>query len=136
MTTIITWLVTSVYMAIHTWDKIIPFGALHDRGYHIRCISIVPTTERGRVYQDTRYKLCYPGVFDKWQFDIELFNSKQHMQQIDFCTMLVDRNTDGILAWLENEISLDFRHSKVPYAVKILETYYQEILAPMEASYV
>lgn len=117
---------------IHTWDKEVPFNLMIEAGYGLRCISIVPETERGLLYQVTRCMLCYPSNNEFWPAEIEAFNGKPTTESIDLCTMLVDRNTSDILGWLRGALGADFMEDRVDRATEILETYYSEIVKPLE----
>lgn len=121
---------------IHTWDKTVPFDLMQSLGYNVRCVSIVPTTERGLRYQFARCTLCYPDDLTQWKADIDAFNSKPTADAIDLCTMLVDRNTESIVSWLRHALGSDLREDKIPRVVEILETYYSEIVEPLEGMHV
>lgn len=121
---------------IHTWDKIVPFDRIRNAGYNVRCISIVPKTERGLRYQFSRCTLCYPDDLIKWKMDIDVFNAKPVSESIDFCTMLTDKDTDSILNWLRDSLGPDLREDKIPRVIEILGVYYREIVDPLEVSHV
>lgn len=113
---------------IHTWDHLVPFDGMRSMGLNIRCLSIVPATERGWRYQFKRCLLCYPGSHEWWVGATARFNAKPSTNPIDLCTMLVDHDTDGIIGCLRDFIGHGFRDDKVARASEILDTYYREIV--------
>lgn len=113
---------------IHTWDHVVPFDDLNALGLNVRCVTIVPTTDRGWRYQVGRCNLCYPGSREWWVGASTRFNAKRSTNPIDLCTMLVDHDTDGIIGCLRDLIGHGFREEKVSRASVILDTYYREIV--------
>ena len=112
-----------VIYGMHTWGKSLPIKQMQAWGYGVRSVSIVPATDRGRKYQYQRAQICYPGDQNGWMRSIDEFNSKQHLNTIDLCTMLVDRNSDAIIEWLGNNVG-DIREDKVARAKDLLDLYY------------
>jgi len=121
-----------IVYAMHSWDHQIPFKAMTDAGFHIRCISLVPQTLRGLQYQHQRGLACYQMYLNQWDKDILNFNSKSCDVRFDLCTLLVDRATSDILAWLCNTLGKDLREEKIPRAREILEVYMSEIVDCLE----
>lgn len=111
---------------IHSLDKTIPFKEMQDIGYKIRCISLIPKTEIGNLYQSTRCKICFPYSLSKTAFS--KFNNKPVTEYFDFYTLLSNKDTVAILSWLSNQLKEDFNVNKISYVTAILETYYTEIV--------
>lgn len=117
---------------IHTWEKTLPFSDMIDHGFNITHIGIIPKTDRGLRYQTLRCHLCYPNDGIDWDLTAQVFNSKFFVNTFDLCTLLVDKDSDSIIDWLEKMIGDDFQHEKIDRALEILETYYREIVLPLE----
>jgi len=117
-----------ILYGIHSWDKPIPFKGMQDIGYKIRCISLIPKTEIGNLYQSTRCKICYPADDLLWRTALGKFNNKPVTEYFDFYTLLSNKDTAAILSWLSNQLKEDFNVNKISYVTDILETYYTEIV--------
>jgi hypothetical protein len=114
----------TVYFGCHSWDYEV--GKLDK---NIRCISIVPQTERGEHYQKERARLCWPdaSTANEWNKYIDIFNDKQHQEKFDFLTYLVDNNTYGIVKWLRENIP-NYNENKTDRIKDILEKYYKGVV--------
>ena len=117
-----------ILYGIHSWDKTIPFKEMQDIGYKIRCISLIPKTEIGNLYQSTRCKICYPADDLLWRTALGKFNNKPVTEYFDFYTLLSNKDTVAILSWLSNQLKEDFNVNKISYVTDILKTYYTEIV--------
>lgn len=117
-----------IIYGIHTWNAIIPYKEIQQLGYNIRCITIVPTTDRGVKYQHDRFQLCYPHPEEVMQEYFINFNKKPSIESFDLCTLLLDKNTDAIIEWFQTNIGSDFRNDKIPYVKQILNLYYTEVI--------
>ena len=116
-----------VLYGMHTWGAIIPYTEMQALGYNIKCISIVPKTQEGMDYQYDRFQACYPSPHNQVVNCCTEFNNK-HLDEIDFCTLLVTKDTTAILNWLKHKIGNNFRNEKVTHAVLILDQYYVNIV--------
>ena len=114
----------TVYFGCHSWDYEV--GELNK---NIRCISIVPQTERAERYQKERARLCWPdaSTANDWNTYIDIFNKKPHQEKFDFLTYLVDNNTYGIIKWLRENVP-NFREDKTDRVTHILEKYYKGVV--------
>lgn len=117
-----------VLYGIHTWNDIVPFKQIQELGYHVRCITIVPETEEGKLYQFNRSQACYPFPKERVRPYFISFNAKPVDEPIDFCTMLVHKDTEKILSWLKDKLGDNFRHEKVDFVKNLLDVYYREII--------
>jgi hypothetical protein len=117
-----------ILYGIHSWNHIIPFNEMQKLGYDVRCISIVPDTDQGRDYQYERSQACYPYPEESIRSYLTTFNEKEANEKIDFCTMLVNKDTPAILSWLELMIGPTFRKEKVEFVKMLLNLYYKEIV--------
>jgi len=114
-----------IYYGCHSWENSIDYKILHK---NITPVSIVPNTERGKQYQTKRAEICYPKYFrQEWIQGIEDFNSKYHKKKFDFCTCLVDKDTEQILDWIKCFLP-KYNSQKTDKAVDILNRYYQEVV--------
>lgn len=120
-----------ILYGIHSWNAIIPYKEIQELGYNIKCISIVPTTDRGIQYQQDRFQLCYPHPKEIMHDYFINFNKKTSVS-FDLCTLLVDKNTDAIVDWFQLQLGDNIRSDKIPYVKQILDTYYKEIIDYME----
>jgi hypothetical protein len=117
-----------VLYGIHSWKHAVPYKEMQQLGYHIKCISIVALTDRGRQYQNSRFQACYPHPDEVMRDYFNNFNTKPNMISFDLCTLLVDNDTDTIVNWLRTQLGNEFREEKVAYATHILNTYYTEVI--------
>ena len=116
-----------VLYGMHTWGAIIPYAEMQALGYNITCISIVPKTKDGMHYQYNRFQACYPSPREQIVKCCSEFNNK-HQDEIDFCTLLVRKDTNAILNWFKHKIGDNFRNEKVNHVVTILDQYYVNIV--------
>lgn len=117
-----------ILYGIHSWDDIIPYNEIRELGYNVRCISIVPDTDKGREYQFNRGQACYPYPEEGIRPYFVNFNTKKIDEKVDFCTMLINKDTPAILSWLALMIGPDFRTEKVEFVKMLLDLYYKEIV--------
>lgn len=121
-----------VIYGMHSWSSVLPFKEMQDEGYGIRHVSIVPRTKIGKSYQYARAQICYPGDEKGWRRSIDEFNSKHVTESFDFCTPLVNRDTETILSWLGKNLGNDFRHDKISWVENLLDLYYDAIVSTVE----
>jgi len=121
-----------ILYGIHSWNAKIPYEEIRELGYNVKCISIVPTTDRGIRYQHDRFQLCYPHPEEIMHDYFINFNNKRPTQSVDLCTLLVDRNTDAIINWFRTSIGNNFRTDKIPYVNHLLDVYYSEVINNMD----
>lgn len=119
-----------VLFGIHSWHKHIPFKELQAAGYNIKCISVVAHTDKGKDYQYKRCRACYPQTEQFWKNIIPLFNNKnkEGIEYFDFCTLLSNKDSISIIEWISSQLGSDFNQTKVSWAMRILDTYYDEIV--------
>lgn len=117
-----------ILYGIHSWNANIPYKEIQALGYNVRCITIIPKTDRGIKYQRDRFQLCYPHPGEIMHDYFINFNKKQVTESFDFCTLLVDKNTDAIIEWFRLNIGSDFRSDKITYVKKLLESYYTGVI--------
>jgi len=117
-----------VIYGIHSWDKIIPYKEMQNLGYKIKCISVVPQTDAGLRYQHNRFNICFPNHEEKINKLMKDFNNKPTLINFDFCTLLVNKDTDAILDWFKTQLGEQFRIEKEPRIKEILNDYYSHII--------
>tara|TARA_B110000503_G_scaffold1216_1_gene1582 strand:+ start:5717 stop:6451 length:735 start_codon:yes stop_codon:yes gene_type:complete len=122
-----------ILYAMHTKDKLIP-KEVKALAPNLEILSIVPTTDRGKQYQLDRAIACYNQRKEEWPQMISQFNNKDHFETFDFCSMLVDNDTDCILKYLEEKIGQEFfLNEKLDKARLILNTYYSVVVNNLES---
>jgi hypothetical protein len=117
-----------ILYGIHSWKDNIPFSEMQRSGYNIKCFTIVANTPAGASYQLKRAQACYPYPEEAIKQYYESINSKLVQNPIDFCTMLVSKDSDVIIQWLRTHIGESFREEKIMWAKTILNEYFREIV--------
>ena len=117
-----------ILYGIHSWKHSIPFNEIRNLGYNVKCFTIVPSTPQGIQYQLNRAQACYHYPETEIREYYQAVNNKLVEHPMDFCTMLVNKDSNSIIDWLKRNIGHSFRADKVGWANTILNTYYQEII--------
>ena len=138
-----------ILYGMHSMDTIMPIKQMIERYPNIKIISIIPSTDIGLRYQYDRFHACYPIAGTVWSNFlatsrrnsnhhnanwryrhrmIDRFNSKCCHVSFDFCTLLANKDTDGIINWLLQQIGDNVRADKVNYVRRILSVYYTEVV--------
>lgn len=118
-----------VLYGMHTKHILLPLKELKIHAPNLNIISIVPTTDLGKEYQYKRACACYSKNKQNWSGIIESFNSKQHMETFDFCTLLAKKDTENILNFFKDKIPKEcFLVNKQEKVQEILKTYYSVVV--------
>lgn len=106
---------------LHSWNMV-PWSVVHP---NIRHIPIQSKTVASKEYQYNRAQKFYPNnTWDQW---IKEWNDVDFPNSIDFCDMLVNKDSDKIINWFRSHLGNQFAEEKVIKAQLLLEEYYKEV---------
>jgi len=106
---------------IHSWNMV-PWSEVHP---NIKHITIQSKTIASKEYQYNRAQKFYPtNNWDQW---IKEWNDADFPNSVDFCDMLVNKDSNKIINWFRSHLGNQFAEGKVIKAQLLLEEYYKEV---------
>lgn len=114
-----------IYYGFHSWNQLYDVNKLHQ---NITVYSIVPQTDLGKHYQTQRAQHCWPNHYNEnWQNALITFNNKPHKNIFDFCSLLMHKDTQTIIDWLQTNLK-SCRTDKLKKIKLILQEYYEKVV--------